>query len=176
MTRTEKYNIVLEFATMAHSGQKRKYSDDDYIIHPIAVAELVAKKGGDTNQVLAALLHDVVEDTPFKVTDIYSMLLDKGFSTEDAEDVTQLVYELTDVYTKEKYPDLNRAKRKAKEAERLGASSARGQFIKACDMIDNTTSIVDNDPGFAKVYLREKGELARKLNKIPHSLFSELMA
>ncbi len=175
MKRTEKYNTVLGFATMAHSGQKRKYSDDDYIIHPIAVAELVAKKGGDTNQVLAALLHDVVEDTPFTGTDIYNMLLDKGFNIEDADDVSKLVNELTDVYTKENYPALNRAKRKSREAERLGSCSARGQFIKACDMIDNSISIVDEDPAFAKVYLREKELIARKLNKIPRSLFSELV-
>ena len=50
------------FAKRAHEGQKRK-SGDDYIVHPIAVAEILVDLGLDTDTVIAALLHDVIEDT-----------------------------------------------------------------------------------------------------------------
>lgn len=171
MLLEEKEKIVIDFATMAHGDQKRKYTGEPYINHPIAVAKLVMKHGGDHNQGLAAILHDVVEDTSYENVDIYRHLLSKGFSVKDSEDISNLVHELTDQYTKEAYPHLNRAKRKSLEADRLGAVSSRGQLIKACDMIDNTASIVDNDPGFASVYLKEKDELAEKLVKIPVYLY-----
>ena len=54
------------FARNAHEGQKRR-SGEPYIIHPVAVAQILAEMGMDTDSICAALLHDVVEDTP--VTD-----------------------------------------------------------------------------------------------------------
>jgi GTP pyrophosphokinase len=53
---------ALELAFKAHEGQKRS-SGEPYVIHPIAVASIVAKWGLDAEAVTAALLHDVVEDT-----------------------------------------------------------------------------------------------------------------
>ena len=50
------------FADAAHHGQLRK-SGEPYIIHPLAVAEIVADLGLDVDSVIAALLHDCLEDT-----------------------------------------------------------------------------------------------------------------
>ncbi|MBQ2739695.1 MAG: bifunctional (p)ppGpp synthetase/guanosine-3',5'-bis(diphosphate) 3'-pyrophosphohydrolase, partial [Oscillibacter sp.] len=53
-----------EYAEKAHDGQKRK-SGEPYIIHPLAVAQIVAQELKlDSESIQAALLHDVIEDTP----------------------------------------------------------------------------------------------------------------
>lgn len=57
------------FAYEAHNGQKRK-SGEDYIIHPVAVAKILIGFGMDAQSVIAALLHDVVEDTPVTEEDV----------------------------------------------------------------------------------------------------------
>ena len=54
---------AVSFATQWHEGQFRK-SGQPYIVHPILVAAIVRHFGGDSQMVFAALLHDVVEDTP----------------------------------------------------------------------------------------------------------------
>ena len=54
---------AIKYATQKHEGQFRK-SGQPYIIHPILVASIVSHFGGDEEMIFAALLHDVVEDTP----------------------------------------------------------------------------------------------------------------
>ena len=61
---------AFEFAKMAHADQKRK-SGEPYIFHPIAVAHIVAEELMlGANPVIAAFLHDVVEDTDYTIGDI----------------------------------------------------------------------------------------------------------
>ena len=57
------------FAYAEHQGQLRK-SGEPYIIHPLAVADIVADLGLDVDSVIAALLHDCIEDTPATHEDI----------------------------------------------------------------------------------------------------------
>lgn len=143
------------FATQAHSGQKRKYTGEDYIVHPIAVAELVRERGGTEDMIIAALLHDTVEDTEVTVIDI---------EREFGMVVATWVEELTDVFTHEAYPEWNRARRKKAEAERLGTVSDEAKEIKLCDLMDNTASIVFHDAGgFAPIYLKEKAFLLDRM-------------
>ena len=53
-----------EIAAQAHEGQLRK-SGEKYITHPVAVAEILAELGLDKSTIIAALLHDTVEDTEY---------------------------------------------------------------------------------------------------------------
>ena len=57
-----RFEDALVFATRKHSGQMRKSSDVPYVAHVLSVAALVLEGGGDEDQAIAALLHDVVED------------------------------------------------------------------------------------------------------------------
>ena len=53
---------AVQYADEKHKLQKRK-DGSPYIIHPLAVAEIVAEKGLDIDAILGALLHDCIEDT-----------------------------------------------------------------------------------------------------------------
>ena len=59
---TESYRLALEFAKAKHKGQKR-IGGDDYITHPIAVSQIVKNQGFDEIYQIAALFHDLLEDT-----------------------------------------------------------------------------------------------------------------
>jgi len=152
MTLREK---AKQFAHEAHDsiGQKRKYNDEPYWVHTDAVAETVASVlPSDEEAIAAAHLHDVVEDV-FPLNKEYSIF---RITREFGERVAQLVTELTDVYTKEAWPKLNRATRKSLERERVAKISVTGKTIKLADFLDNTASIVKDDKDFAQVYLKEK--------------------
>jgi GTP pyrophosphokinase len=70
LARIEK---AFRFANAAHDGIRRK-SGEPYIIHPIAVAKIVAKDIGlGATSIVAAILHDVVEDTEYRLSDIENM-------------------------------------------------------------------------------------------------------
>ncbi|WP_442603516.1 RelA/SpoT family protein [Paenibacillus sp. KN14-4R] len=58
----KKIEEAYEFADQAHHGQVRR-SGEPYILHPVAVAEIIVNMQMDTTSIIAALLHDVVEDT-----------------------------------------------------------------------------------------------------------------
>ena len=152
--------LIRELAEESHKGQKRKYTNDDYIIHPIEVAEMVREKGGDIDMVYASLLHDVLEDTHVDHEKMRAFL-HTHLSIEGAEDVLSLVVELTDVYTKESFPAHNRKARKTLEAMRIAQVSDRAKMIKMADIEHNSKSIEKHDPKFAKVFLEEKKELLK---------------
>src|SRR5687767_1855054 len=64
-----------EFASKAHEGQLRR-SGDPYITHPVAVAEILATLHLDAASIKAALLHDVIEDTPSTLAEIKTVFGD----------------------------------------------------------------------------------------------------
>lgn len=68
----ERVLSALEVANVAHSGQLRK-SGEPFIIHPIAVAAILAEMRMDRDCIIAGLLHDTVEDTPFTLDDLETL-------------------------------------------------------------------------------------------------------
>ena len=75
--RLNRIEKAYRFANAAHDGIKRK-SGEPYIIHPIAVAKIIAKDLGlGATSIVASLLHDVVEDTEYTISDIENMFGEK---------------------------------------------------------------------------------------------------
>jgi (p)ppGpp synthase/HD superfamily hydrolase len=144
------------FATQAHAlvEQKRKYTGEDYIVHPIRVAKIVEQFGGSDNQIAAAYLHDVVEDTDVDILDV---------RMEFGNDIGEIVDGLTDV---SQPSDGNRKLRKAMDRAHSADASAEAQFVKCADIIDNSADISANDPNFSKVYKQEMLELLTVMDKV----------
>lgn len=148
-------NYARQFFAGAHAAisQVRKYSGQPYSVHTEAVAELVKQHGGDEDTIIAAFGHDVLEDVTPILPDVYNYsVIQQLFGKR----VADLILHLTDVYTKEAYPEWNRAIRKAKEAERISLIPDEAKLVKLADIYDNGKDIITNDPNFAITYLREK--------------------
>lgn len=75
----KKIRAAYECAAQAHEGQKRR-NGEPYIIHPVAVAEIIVEMGLDTDSICAGLLHDCIEDTEFGYREI-----ENKFGTSVAE-------------------------------------------------------------------------------------------
>lgn len=155
---------VEQFAATAHEGQRRKFRDEPYINHPVRVMQLCSEQTTSLPVLAAALLHDVLEDTPVtadQIREFLSPLMDSA----NTDRTLKLVDELTDRFVKANYPEWNRRKRKLKEAERLSKISAEAQMVKYADIIDNSTEFASAETDFAAVYLRECNTLLQKMTK-----------
>lgn len=155
---------ITDFAEKAHEGQVRIYELKPYIVHPVRVMNTCCAFTDDLTTCAAAILHDVLEDTDVSADQIKDFLL-TVMSAGDAERTVGLVKELTDTYTPSKYPQFNRSLRKKLESIRMEKVSGDAQTIKCADIIDNCRQIVDEDPEFAKTYLRECRSLLFRMHK-----------
>lgn len=165
-------NTIIAFAEKAHGEQKRKYTPENYIVHPIRVMNICKRVTQDLCILSAAVLHDVLEDTPVQKSELENFL-HSVMSSAMALRTLQLVVELTDIFVKKDYPQLNRRTRKAHELLRLEKTSPDSQTIKYADIIDNSLEIVKHDPGFARVFLYECRANLRQLNKGNQELYQE---
>ena len=77
--QVERVRVACDFAADAHAGVQRR-SGEPYVFHPVAVATLLARVQFDYETIMAAILHDVLEDTHHSKTD-----LAERFGTEIAE-------------------------------------------------------------------------------------------
>jgi hypothetical protein len=154
-----------EFAIRAHGFQERKYTKEPYVAHCFRVAETVANVTNydhDEEVIIAALLHDTLEDTEATLEQIEDRF---GFR------VGFMVYELTD----SPLSVGNRKFRKTVDRSRLGGASAPVQTIKCADIIDNTDSIVEHDPGFGKRFVEEVLLLLPWLQRADTKLHAEAL-
>lgn len=183
--RLEKARV---FATVAHAavGQKRKYTGEPYIVHPVecvAILQSLPPESGVTvQQLIAMVLHDTVEDTRkyvdeddhvitktgtfvktgrklFLVEGISFDLVRAEFSFGDpafGDDVVRILSGLTDV----SMPwDGNRSARKGLDLAHTAEQSPDVKTNKLADLISNAPSIIEHDPGFARKWMGEKQAL-----------------
>ncbi|MCG8586407.1 MAG: HD domain-containing protein [Pirellulales bacterium] len=143
------------FAKAAHESinQRRKYTDIPYIVHPEAVAGIVAEVTNDEAMIAAAWLHDVVEDTPVTLDEVRDAF---------GDDIAQLVDDLTDIAERS---DGNRSARLAIDREHSAKASARAKTVKLADLIHNLSDVIQADPGFARKYIGEKQRLLEVLTE-----------
>jgi guanosine-3',5'-bis(diphosphate) 3'-pyrophosphohydrolase len=138
---------ALDLAAKAHAGQRRKGGRIPYINHPVEVARLVAEDGWPEAAVIAALLHDVVEDT-----DVALAQIEDSFGAE----VAALVDALTDRPAWEALP---RPQRKRKQAEHIASAPAAAKAIKIADQTSNVLDVGRLPkgwaPGEARAYVEE---------------------
>tara|TARA_R110000782_G_scaffold10750_12_gene33296 strand:- start:1755 stop:2336 length:582 start_codon:yes stop_codon:yes gene_type:complete len=166
---------AVSFADVAHDEQVRKYTGERYIVHPIEVAKKVmTAKYYNINMVIAAIFHDVIEDTPHDedklrmLTECYEQTTtDTDFNLKDTID---LVVELTDVTLRS---EGNRSYRKQKDCDRLATISDDAKTIKLADIICNSKSIIREDPEFAKVWMREMATRVEILERGDRILWDE---
>jgi len=122
-----KIQRAYEIAEKAHQGQLRK-SGEPYISHPIAVAMILVDLGMDTDSVVAALLHDVVEDTQVEI---------EAIRKEFGEETAQLVDGMTKLG---KIPFSSREEQQAENIRKMliaMAQDVRVIIIKLADRLHN---------------------------------------
>ncbi len=140
------------FAIGAHGNQKRKYTNLPYWTHLQEVVSILFKYCPDITSYIVAWLHDTVEDTWVTCFDIQ-----EHFNDEIALYVSQLTIPSNDFG--------NRKKRMNYYNSQLAESCPLVQTVKYADLLDNTSSIEQYDPDFAKIYLKEKRALLPLIDK-----------
>jgi GTP pyrophosphokinase len=137
--RAEMIERALEFAAAAHEGQKRK-SGEDYVEHPISVAEYLADLNLDAPTIAAALLHDVIEDCDVTAEDLRK---------EFGEDVAKLADGVTklarmDTITGDAEPLVARTDSEAESLRKMlvaMANDIRVILIKLADRMHNMQTL-----------------------------------
>lgn len=167
MTFVEHYAKWLARTSHGYIRQKRKYTGERYAVHVEEVHDIVMAHGGTKYQGAAAFGHDEIENVVTKLQSENRWIALKIFwflfNLQPAQ-VKKLVYELTDEFTSENYPNQNRAWRKTQEAHRISQISDESKTIKLADLFSNTASIIKDDPKFAITYLKEKHHMMKGLH------------
>lgn len=163
----------LIYATNKHMNQKRKYTDEDYINHPLEVALKILEYMKNENfsdkectiMYCSAILHDTVEDTSATIEEI---------ETFAGKEIADIVNWLTNVSKPE---DGNRKIRKMKDLEHIMSAPLPAICIKIADVICNCKGMVEVDRKysngeFCKKYIPEKMIFYNFLTKlkIPYDL------
>ncbi len=125
---------AIAFAAAKHRNQRRKDADaSPYINHPLQLAHVLASEGGvtDLKTLMAAVLHDTVEDTETTYDELREQF---GKKVADA------VMEVTDDKT------LPKAERKQRQVEHAPHMSKRAALVKLADKTCNLRDVANNPP------------------------------
>lgn len=133
---TPRFTQALALAARAHEGQSRKGTSIPYITHPVAVAGLVAQYGGDEDQQVAALLHDVLEDGGPQ----FASEIRERFGPR----VLSMVEGCTDGTPDAKGEKAPWAERKQAYLAHLATAADETLLVSACDKLSNARAILDD--------------------------------
>lgn len=124
-----------EFAEKAHKGQKRSFSDEPYVNHPYSVAKILYDMGASTDLVIAAILHDTLEDTPVTMFEL---------EAEFGAMITSLVWWVSEPSKIEesKHRKPTKHQRKAEFNSKISAAPTKAQTLKAADILHNTLDMI----------------------------------
>lgn len=150
---TDLIKKAIKYAAYAHRAQVRKDGVTPYICHPYGVYRIAMSYGCDEDQLIAALLHDTVEDTEVTIDDIRISF---------GDNVARLVWGLT-TPDKSTQPGMNRAARKEAEIQRLLKEPDDVILVKLADIEYNINDCDSMDRGFAFRFLDEKKDLLTAL-------------
>lgn len=134
----EKFVKAYEFARKAHKGQFRKDNKTPYILHPLKAAQILTKLHVDEDTLIAAILHDVPEDTEKSLRDI-----EKNFGKKIAFLVNGIT-KLSKVYYRH-----DMAERQIESLKKLLIHSAKDPrviLIKLADRLHNMTTLKNVKP------------------------------
>ena len=126
---------VAEALTLAldlHRDQRRKGTDIPYVGHLMAVAALVAEHGGSEDQVIAALLHDAIEDQGDRITA-------EGIAARFGEQVAAIVVACSDTDVQPKPPW---RERKERYIAHLDAAPPAALLVSCADKLHNAQAIL----------------------------------
>lgn len=155
-------------AAILHRGQYRKGEESKipYIIHPLAVAEILAKYTDDENIICAGLLHDTLEDTEYTKE---RMIDDFGEAGHD-EKIFNMVNDVT-----EQDKSLPWIVRKKHAFDHIAKMSKDSLLVKSADVLHNLTQLNENiknhgDVVFNKFNASKEDTITRYRNLIPELL------
>jgi guanosine-3',5'-bis(diphosphate) 3'-pyrophosphohydrolase len=125
---------AVAFAAEKHKNQRRKDADaTPYVNHPIALANVLKQEGevGDVAVLVAAILHDTIEDTETTADELRAIF---------GEEITSIVLEVTDDKS------LPKAERKRLQIEHAEVASPKAKLVKLADKICNLRDIATSPP------------------------------
>ena len=132
----EKTSNAFELANFAHKEQIRKDINAPYISHPMAVASKVLEWGGDENQFMAALLHDVIEKR--------GIIFIQQIKENCGEKVLEMVLECSDILAEPPSVRTPSRSRKLAYIEKLKTISEEALLISMADTWHNLQSLREN--------------------------------
>ena len=154
---------AIAFAARAHEGQRRKTDNTPYIAHPFAVAMMVQAMGGDETAVIAALLHDTVEDSNVELAEIEATF---------GEAVAALVAACTELPKKEYAWEA----RKSHHIQSLRHAPLTAKLITAADKYHNLSHVLNgrtaSDPAVWQRFSRGVEQQAWYYRAIVESLLA----
>ena len=157
-------------ALLLHQGQKRKYTEEPFVNHPIRVTMRVMMRQHATDIMAAtAMLHDTIEDCGATPEELQIRLNSFGRSSYT---VAKQVLALTN--PSKAHPDLKRAERTAMDRKHMSEQSSEVKILRMYDRIDNLNDMKGAPADFAALYGEESLKLAEVIGDADEKLKLEL--